>query len=69
VSGGICVVQGDGGLVEMTEQDCASEDLLQGLLAKYPNLLTGDQINSDEPRQCLLVSREVSLASEEDGTG
>jgi hypothetical protein len=69
VSGGIYLVQGDGDLVEMAAQDYASEALLQELLAKYPNLLAGDQINSDVPRRWLLVSREVSLASEEDGPG
>jgi hypothetical protein len=42
---------------------------LQELLAKYPNLLAGDQIDSDEPRRWLLVSRKVPLASEEDGVG
>jgi hypothetical protein len=69
VGGGIYLVQGDGGLVEMSEQDYASEALLQELLAKYPNLLAGDQIDGGEPRRWLLVSREVPLASEEDGTG
>jgi hypothetical protein len=69
VSGGIYLVQGDGELVEMAEQDYASEGLLQELLAKHPNLLAGDQISSDDPRRWLLVAREVSLASEEDGSG
>ncbi len=69
MSGGIYLVQGDGQLVEMTEQDYASEDRLQELLVKYPNLLAGDQIDSNETRRWLLVSREVSLASEDDGAG
>lgn len=69
MSGGIYLVQGDGQLVEMTEQDYASEDRLQELLAKYPNLLAGDQIDSNEPRRWLLISREMSLASEEEGAG
>lgn len=69
MSGGIYLVQGDGNLVEMAAQDYASEALLQELLAKYPNLLAGDQINSDVPRRWLLVSREVTLASEEDSIG
>ncbi|MDP9474447.1 MAG: DUF4268 domain-containing protein [Actinomycetota bacterium] len=69
MSGGIYLVQGDGGLVEMVEQDYASEALLQELLAKHPNLLAGDQIDGDEPRRWLLVSREMPLASEEDGAG
>ncbi|HZG62088.1 MAG TPA: hypothetical protein VEY13_01050, partial [Rubrobacteraceae bacterium] len=40
----------------MAAQDYASETLLQELLAKYPNLLAGNQINSDVPRRWLLVS-------------
>lgn len=67
MSGGIYLIQDDGGLVEMTEQEYASEDLLQELLAQHPNLLAGDQISSGEPRRWLLVSCELSLASEEDG--
>ena len=53
----------------MTEQEYASEDLLQKLIADYPNLLAGDQIHDAEPRRGLLVSRELSLASEEAGGG
>ena len=53
----------------MTERAYDSEDLLQGLLAEYPNLLSGDQIDVTEPRRWLLISREVPLASEEDGSG
>ncbi len=39
------------------------------LLSRRPNLLVGDQIDGDDPRRWLLVSREVSLASEEYGGG
>src|SRR5918998_395052 len=67
--GGVYLIQGDGQLVEMAEQAYDSEYLLQGLLAEYPNLLAGDQIDGDEPRRWLLVSREMPLASEEDGSG
>jgi hypothetical protein len=69
VGGGIYLIQGDGKLVRMEEQPYDSEDLLQGLLADYPNLLAGDQISNVAPRRWLLVSREVSLASEEEGSG
>lgn len=69
MSGGIYLIQDGGGLVEMAEQDYASEDLLQELLAQHPNLLAGDQISSRESRWWLLISRELSLASEEDGAG
>lgn len=69
MSGGIYLIQDDGELVEMSEQEYASENLLQKLLADYPNLLAGDQIDPTQPRRWLLVSREMSLASEEDGAG
>jgi hypothetical protein len=69
MSGGIYLIQNDGQLVEMREQQYDSEDLLQKLLADYPNLLAGDQIDSAVPRRWLLVAREVPLASEEDGAG
>lgn len=64
---GIYLIQGEGKLVEMKEESYATEDLLQGLLANYPNLLAGDQINSAAPRRWLLVKREFGLPSEEDG--
>ncbi|MDP9440121.1 MAG: hypothetical protein M3P49_15505 [Actinomycetota bacterium] len=69
MAGGIYLVRGDGGLVAMSEQDYASEGLLQALLADHPDLLAGDQIDAGEPRRWVLVSREMPLASEEDGSG
>ncbi len=69
MSGGIYLIQDNGQLVEMTEQAYDSEALLQKLLTDYPNLLAGDQINSTAPRQWLLISREMGVPSEEDGTG
>ncbi len=67
MGGGMYLVQGDGGLVEMNEQPYDSEDLLQSLLAEYPNLLAGNQMSVADPRRWLLISREMPLASEEDG--
>lgn len=66
---GIYAIQENGQLVEMTERPYDSESLLQELLEKYPNLLAGDQMNSLEPRRWLLVSREMTVPSEEDGAG
>jgi len=63
------LIQEDGQLVEMSEQPYPSEDMLQELLAKYHNLLPGDQINDSNPRRWLLISREASLPSEENGPG
>jgi hypothetical protein len=69
VNGGIYLIQDDGQLIEMTEQEYDSEDLLQDLLAKYTNLLAGEQIDSGSPRRFLLISREVSLPSDENSSG
>jgi hypothetical protein len=44
------LIQDDGQLVEMEEQPYQSEDLLQELMAKYPNLLAGNQIDAEKPR-------------------
>ena len=63
--GGIYLVRDDDDLVEMNETPYDSEDLLQELLAKYPNLLAGDQMSTDAPRRWLLVSREMGLPSDE----
>ena len=63
----IYLIQDGTQLVEMTEQPYESEDLLQKLLASYPNLLAGEQIDSTAPRRWLLVSREMEVPFEEDG--
>jgi len=69
VKGGIYLIQDNGQLIEMTEQEYDSEDLLQELLAKYTNLLAGEQIDSESPRRFLLISREISLPSDENSAG
>ncbi len=63
---GVYLIQDNGQLVEMTSQPPPNEDHLQRLVADYPNLLAGDQINPTVPRRWLLISREVPLASEPD---
>ncbi|WP_066832767.1 hypothetical protein [Rufibacter ruber] len=52
-------------LVELNEATYDSEDLLQQLLADYPNLISGSQINKDNPRRWLLISREFGVPDEE----
>lgn len=69
MNGGISLIQDNGQLIEMTEQEYDSEDLLQQLLATYPSLISGEQIDSESPRRWLLISREISLPSQEDGAG
>ena len=55
-------------LVGMAEEPYETEDLLQGLIEQYPNLLGGEQINAEAPRRWLLIQREVSVASEDKGS-
>lgn len=45
-----------------------SEEDFQILLEQYPDLLAGDQIDEDNPRRWLLISREVGIPSEYDET-
>ena len=69
MSGGIFLIDENDTLIEMTEQSYDSEDLLQELLEKYPNLLAGDQIDSENPRRWLLVTREMGVPDAEDRLG
>lgn len=64
---GIFLLRDDNQLVEMSEQPYDSERLLQELLENHPNLLAGTQIDPDEPRKWLLISRETTVPSELDG--
>jgi hypothetical protein len=68
MTGQIFVLQSDDTLVPMTAEAYESEALLQTLLARYPDLLAGDQVDPSSPRRWLLVSQEVGLASEQDGS-
>lgn len=67
MSGGIYLIQNDGQPVEMSQQKYGSENLLQEMLTRSPNLLAGDQVNATEPRRWLLVAREAGLPGEEGG--
>jgi hypothetical protein len=63
--GSIFILHDDRTLVEMKETPYDSEALLQGLLADYSNLLVGDQIDPDNPRRWLLVTREMRVSGDE----
>src|ERR1700748_3872978 len=58
----IFLLNKDGELVEMTESYYLTEFDFQKLLADYPKLISGDQIDKDNPRRWLLVSREMGVA-------
>lgn len=67
MTGGIYLLQPNEELVKMEEKEYDSESLLQTLLAKYHDLLGGDQMNSEEPRRFVLVKRELGIPSKETG--
>ena len=68
-SSGVFVLKDADTLVPMEAAHFASEDDLQGLLAKFPALLSGDQINPTDPRKWLLVKREKLVPDEDGGAG
>jgi hypothetical protein len=69
MSAAIYLLQNDDTLVAMSSAPYDSERLLQDLLAKYPDLLAGEQMGGETPRRWLLVSQELPLPSEEGGGG
>jgi hypothetical protein len=50
------------------EASFAREADFQFLLAKFPELLSGDQIDPSSPRKWILVRREMAVPSEENGS-
>jgi hypothetical protein len=69
MDGGIYLLPEGGPLIRMMPQPCTSERTLQSLLAQYPSLLAGDQIDTTRPRRWMLVAREVPLPVRGDGVG
>lgn len=67
MAGRIYLLDDNANLMAMEEAPYDSEKLLQEMLAKHPDLLAGEQINSDEPRRWLLVTREMTVQGGEDG--
>ena len=59
--GKIYLLRENGSLESMEEQSYVSEDRLQSLLAEYPDLLAGDQIDEEDPRRWVLISREAGV--------
>jgi len=55
--------------IPMIETTYPTEKELQVLLAQYWDLLPGDQMDPDNPRRWLLVSREVGVPSDKDEGG
>lgn len=64
---GVFVLRDPQTLVAMQTASFASENDSQRLLASFPELLAGDQIDAVSPRRFDLVAREQSIADEEGG--
>ena len=63
--GTIFLIERDGQLTALNETDYDSEMALQELLAKFPALLAGEQIDQVEPRRWILVKREMGVPGDE----
>jgi len=62
----IFLLDEDGSLRALEKRGYVTEDRLQALLASYPQLLAGDQMDLNSPRRWLLISREVGIPSSEE---
>ena len=67
MEGGIFLLREGGGLVKMVERKYEAEDRLQALLADYPDLLAGEQVNESNPRRWLHIKREAGVPAAEGG--
>jgi ribosomal protein L30E len=69
MSGGMFLMHETGELVPMRDTAYDTESQLQEWLARYPDLLPGDQVDAETPRKWLLVCREARIPEEEEGAG
>jgi hypothetical protein len=61
---------GDGAnLTALEETGYLTEDVLQEFISHYPDLLPGDQIDPENPRRWLLVSREMGVPGDVSESG
>lgn len=62
---GVFLIQNDETLVAMQPAEFSKELDFQSLLAKFPALLVGDQINPDQPRRFVLVKQKQAIGHED----
>lgn len=67
-SSGVFLLRGEDSLVPMQRGHFAAEDDFQRLLARFPELLVGDQIDPQNPRRWILVKREQAISTGEVGS-
>src|SRR5690554_1356713 len=63
----IYILNNENKLIELNENDFVNEEQFQLLLEDYPNLISGSQINPDNPRRWILISREIGIPGEQGG--
>jgi hypothetical protein len=66
---GVFILKDENQLIAMQNANFVTENDLQRLLASFPALLAGNQIDTEAPRRFVLVSREQPIPSEEGGPG
>ena len=66
---GVFVLQGDQSIVPMQPAQFAAEADFQDLLARFPILLVGDQIDPADPRRWVLVKREQAVGLDDASGG
>lgn len=66
---GVFVLRDESTLVAMQPASFVSEDHFQRLLANFPALLAGDQIDPTAPRRFVLVAREQPVPFEDSAAG
>jgi hypothetical protein len=69
MSGRIDLVRDDDSLTPLEERPYDTEDQLQTLLERYPDLLAGEQMDENSPRRWLLIAREMGIPDQEGGGG
>ncbi|MCL2603060.1 MAG: hypothetical protein FWD90_01110 [Defluviitaleaceae bacterium] len=67
MAGKIFTLRNGDELTELTPTQFSNENHFQGLIEKHPEILAGDQINPDNPRKWLFISREMGVPAEQDG--
>lgn len=63
----IFLLDPNGSLEKIPHKNYANEDILQGLIEKYPEILAGEQIDPDFPPRWLLIKREAGVPGAEAG--
>jgi hypothetical protein len=63
------VGENEDNLIALEEASYMTEEVLQGFLTRYPDLLPGNQIDPENPRRWLLVAREMGVPGDAHESG